>query len=58
MMNDQTRKLRIGMEIIKMNQIEVVEFKRIIFGKKKSLASLRLHRLKQKSKLKQITHVQ
>lgn len=34
MMNDQTRKLRIGMEIIKMNQIEVVEFKRIIFGKK------------------------
>lgn len=40
MMNEQIRKLRIGMEIIKMNQIEVVEFKSIIFGKKKSLASL------------------
>ena len=35
MMNEQIRKLRIGMEIIKMNQIEVVEFKSIIFGKKK-----------------------
>lgn len=35
MMNEQTGKLRIGMETINMNQIEVVELKSIIFEKKK-----------------------
>ena len=44
MMNEQTGKLRIGMEAIKMNQMEVVELKSIIFEKKKLLASLN-HRL-------------
>ena len=44
MINEQTGKLRIGMETIKMNQMEVVELKSIIFEKKKSLASLN-HRL-------------
>lgn len=34
MMNEQTGKLRIGMETIKMNQTEVVELKSIIFEKK------------------------
>ena len=35
MINEQTGKLRIGMETIKMNQMEVVELKSIIFEKKK-----------------------
>ena len=43
MMNEQTGKLRIGMETIKMNQMEFVELKSIIF-ENKSLASLN-HRL-------------
>ena len=35
MINEQTGKLTIGMETIKMNQMEVVELKSIIFEKKK-----------------------
>lgn len=40
MMNEQTGKLRIGMETIKMNQTEVVELKSIIFEKKNHLLAL------------------
>ena len=40
MMNEQTGKLRIGMEAIKMNQMEVVELKSIIFEKKNYLLAL------------------
>lgn len=40
MMNEQTGKLRIGMETIKMNQMEVVELKSIIFEKKNHLLAL------------------